>query len=188
MPNTASVTPTDSNAIYLVLSEPQPKGLIMTTIQAVAEATLAEALIAEPAAQPKAQGGRPVRGYIILGPRDVYTDAQVALKDIHRGPFSPLPENYHNKLTQTFRAGLPAGQIKSLFRDLKLYGPAIAPKLAEYASLVLNADWPADSDYVRYVSAYRAGQMPHDPATFVDGRVSMDYFKFWVLLSFTSQS
>lgn len=61
---------------------------------------------------------------------------------------------------------------------------AIAPKLAEYATLVLNADWPADSDYVRYVAAYRAGQMlPHDPATVADGRVSMDYFKFWALLS-----
>lgn len=165
--------------------------------QAVAEAALAEPTpapaftpnmevpIAGPAAQPKAQGERPVRGYIILGPRDVYTDAQVALNDIRRGPFSPLPENYHNNLTQTFMAGKPAGQIKSLFRDFKLYGPAIAPKLAEYATLVLNADWPADSDYGRYVAAYRAGQMPHDPSTFVEGRVSMDYFKFWALLSST---
>lgn len=147
-----------------------------------------EVPIAGPAAKPKATDDRPLRGYIILGPRDVYTDAQVALNDLKRGPFSPLPENYHNKLTQTFMAGKPAGQIKSLFRDFKLYGPAIAPKLAEYTTLVLNADWPTDSDYVRYVAEYRAGQMPHDPATFVEGRVSMDYFKFWALLSSTSKS
>lgn len=103
-----------------------------------------EVPIAEPAAQPKARGERPVRGYIILGPRDVYTDAQVALNDIRRGPFSPLPENYHNKLTQTFMVGKPAGQIKSLFRDLKLYGLAIAPKrrpLDSQPVLFRNADF-----------------------------------------------
>lgn len=129
---------------------------------------------------------QPTRGYIILGPRDVYTDAQVALKDILRGPFTAIPENYHNKLTQTFMAGKPLGQIKSLFRDFKLYGSAIAPKLREYATLVLNATWPESSEYAKYVAQFRANLLPHNPATFVDGRVDMSYFKLWSLLSFTS--
>lgn len=140
--------------------------------------------VATPAPAP-ALGKAPARGYIILGPRDVYTDAQVALNDIRRGPFVIPPDNYHNKLTQTFMAGKPLGQIKSLFRDYKLYGPAIAPKLAEYATLVLNAAWPAESEYSKYVAQYRAGLMPHDPATFADGRTDMNYFKFWALLSST---
>lgn len=131
---------------------------------------------------------KPKRAYIILGPQDIYTEARLALRDFARSSGKEvLPANYHNRLTKTFLDGNPAGQIKSLFKDLKRFGyAAIAAKLADYATQILERDWAATdpaSDYVNYVAWYKKGLLPHDEATFAQGRADMGYFKFWAILT-----
>lgn len=131
--------------------------------------------------------GRPATtrnpGYIVLGPSAVYTDANIALRDLLAGTDSSaiLSDHYHNKLTATFKAGSPDGHLKSLFRDFRKFGLRIAPKLVEYRDFVLTTDWPETSVYAKFKADFLDGKLPTDPATFEGHAVSSRYFKFWAL-------
>lgn len=138
-------------------------------------------MITDPEALGKPAARNP--GYIVLGPSAVYTDANIALRDLLAGTDSAaiLSDHYHNKLTATFKAGSPDGHLKSLFRDFRKFGLRIAPKLVEYRDFVLTTDWPADHLYARFKQDFLDGKLPTDPATFEGHAVSSRYFKFWAL-------
>lgn len=136
---------------------------------------------------PMTAGGR--TAYIILGPQAVYTDAHLALRELLRdaGTDIIMSDHYHNKLTQTFLAGSPSGQIKSLFRDLRKYGARIDGKLREFSDFVhkkvaSDQEQGRESNYTMYLKWFSENALPTDPRTFTGPRVNMEYFKFWALL------
>lgn len=163
------------------LVEPEPLFLdnISLPLQGVSEEPVfcEEPLIPSKDSEPKLFGrGRP---YIILGPKDIFTDANCAYTFISSSSFEPLPEKFNNRLTLTFISGSPEGQIKSLFRDYRRYGISIADKLTAFLEEVEKSLHPT---FVKYLNQYRAGQLPHEVETFCGSSLDTTYFKFWVLL------
>lgn len=120
-------------------------------------------------------------GLIILGPKEVYTNCEQALAAFLKMCGSePLPAKFHHDLTKTFMNGKAEGQIQSLFKDVKKFGPAqMAAKLNEFR---VHAFASNDTVYSKYRAWIKHGVQPHHTFTFINGRTDSNFFKFWALM------
>jgi len=120
-------------------------------------------------------------GLIILGPQEVFADCEKAYAHLMENVRNePLPGRYHSDLTLTFFKGSPEGQVQSIFKDLKKFGPQ-EKVLGKIANIIEHSKTSAEPAYRRYVYFVENKMLPHHTITFQGGRPNMNYFKYWAL-------
>lgn len=123
-------------------------------------------------------------GTIVLGAQEIFLDCEKALAHLQAQlkamPPVTLPKRYHAELTQTFFKGTVEGQIHSVFKDLKKFGPQVKV-LQKIVSLLDYAKTSSDPLYRTYIYFLKQGMMPHHTITFHNGRLRMSFFKLWAL-------
>jgi hypothetical protein len=124
---------------------------------------------------------RPRGGMIVLAPEEVFTSCERALSYVHdmQSHGRTPPGRYHTDLTQTFLQGTPAGQVQSLWKDLRAYGlDAVRTKVQAFLEYAATGPEP----YPSYIRRLDEGVLPHHVEAHV-GRMKIDqtFAKFWLL-------
>jgi hypothetical protein len=118
---------------------------------------------------------------IHLGAGKVYTDPEEAYKYLLSLPKEDLPSGYRNTLSKSFLKSSGEGQVSVLFKDWKRYKEGILGKMDMFFQSVKSNNIPI---LRKYVSFLFGNKTPKDIDTYLENKVDLTYFKFWVLFKF----
>ena len=118
-------------------------------------------------------------GLIFLGQGKTFTDSREAYAYLLSQPVKEVPAGYRNTLSKSLLNSSEDGQINSLYKDWKAYRQGILGKIKLYFKYARE-----EKKCLRYVEFLVKNLYPHNIETFIEGKVDLTFFKFWVVFNF----